>query len=70
MKAPKGYRLGPAQPIANCCRMVRLCPPSQVGQIVSGFNTNTEELEEYITLKIHPDGNRSIVQRIYPITNE
>ena len=52
MKVTKGYKTGKAQPAWKCCRMIRICPPNQVGEISNVFNTETEEYESWMCIKV------------------
>ena len=65
-KLTKGYKTGKAQKVADCCRMVRICPPTKLGEIVEALNTLTEEQEKWMLIKINKKNSfDSIVQRIF-----
>lgn len=68
MKAPKGYKFGNATKIQNCCREIRIFDCKEVGQILTGYNMNTEEQEEWLVIKKHKKHGESTVQRI--LTNK
>ena len=63
----KGYQTGKAQKAWKCCREIRLqnlCS-SKLGKIFVGFNTNTDEIEHWMCIKITNNFNNNILQRIY-----
>lgn len=61
MKAKRGK----AQSLGKCCREIRIQTPNNVGEIYSGFNTHTEELEYWECIKTHKDTNKNIMQRVF-----
>ena len=67
-KLTKGYKTGIAQPVWKCCRMIRICCPSKLGEIYEGFNTLTNEKEFWMCIKVTNDCNNNIMQRIFPET--
>jgi hypothetical protein len=67
MKLTKGYKTGKSQPAWKCCRMIRICPPNQLGEIHDVFNTMTEEYESWMCIKVDKNSMNNILQRIFKI---
>lgn len=64
-KLTKGYKTGKAQKAYKCCRMIRICVPNKLGEITEAYNTDTNELEYWMCIKIKPNSFDNILQRIY-----
>ncbi len=64
MKLTKGYKTGKAQKVSACCREIRIQTPKVLGEIYTGYNTLTEETESWMCIKVTPNWNNNIVQRI------
>ncbi len=57
--------IGGVQKIEDCCREIRLgATPCQVGQVLKGYNTLSDEYEEWQVIQVNKKEQRSKVRRI------
>jgi translation initiation factor 2 alpha subunit (eIF-2alpha) len=59
--------LGECVSVQDCCRDIRIQFPSELGKVYSGFNTITDESEEWLCISIAKDGWKTKLQRVYRI---
>jgi hypothetical protein len=58
-------KVGDEVPVENCCREIRLGASSyKVGQMVSGWNTDTDEHEVWMVFRFQEDIHNPIMRRV------
>lgn len=63
-KRDMSFSVGRKLTLDKLCREIRIQTPSLVGNIYSGFNSITNEIETWQLVRLNKDYNKSLLKRI------